>query len=321
MSKIRYLPESETDELSEQIRKRNVFARHSWENNFYLQRVQELADHTVIEVYRTGDPRAVTDEVEKTANIIEKITILSSTLIFKKPDLHRKLGIGERGNTEISFIIGPEFRFLRSRTKSLPKSQGVMIDEAFVKRFTRCGFDNLFTCLIAGNDISKRISRSTQWLIESRLEPQITASVVKTSIALESLLVFSESESLGQSLSERAAFILTADPGERQLISRFLKRFYDVRSGVVHGSEQKMRKLTYRLLETTDRIAILLYLAIASNLQIWSSVDSIREWCESQRWGSPWSDINIPYPKTYLKNIIVAAQEELGSQNLKSKNK
>ena len=59
LSRIRFFSVREADELAAQVRKRNVFARHSWENNFYLQRVKALADHTVIEVFRQGDPKDI----------------------------------------------------------------------------------------------------------------------------------------------------------------------------------------------------------------------------------------------------------------------
>ena len=56
-SSVRFFGEGEADSLAKKTRKRNVFARHSWENNFYLQRIGELSGHTVIEVFRPGDPQ------------------------------------------------------------------------------------------------------------------------------------------------------------------------------------------------------------------------------------------------------------------------
>ncbi len=63
-SSIRYFASYEADNLSEMIRKRNIFARHSWENNFYVQRIVQLSNRTVIEVYRDGDPREIREEVQ-----------------------------------------------------------------------------------------------------------------------------------------------------------------------------------------------------------------------------------------------------------------
>src|SRR5260370_7194565 len=55
-SQIRFFSRIEADKLAATVRQRNVFARHSWENNFYLKQVAQLADRTIIEVYRAGDP-------------------------------------------------------------------------------------------------------------------------------------------------------------------------------------------------------------------------------------------------------------------------
>ena len=208
-------------------------------------------------------------------------------------------------------MISPGYRFLRSRARPAPVAQGVLIDERFCKRFSRCSFNTLPDYMQSRTDIAKRVSRSLDWLFDSRTEPRLEAAVVKTSIALESLLIFSESESLAQSLSERAAFVLSSNPDRRHLISRTLKRFYEARSGVVHGSQKKAKKLTPALLETVDRLAILLCLIIAANSRLWYSADALREWCEGQRWGDPSKEVQIPFPGSYLRNAIALSQDEL----------
>jgi hypothetical protein len=311
LSRIRFFSPREADELAEQVRKRNVFARHSWENNFYLQRVKALADHTVIEVFRQGDPRDIGEKTEQVATSLERITVLSSSIALDRGQLQRKLGISAGPRSEISFMISPGFRFLRSRTRPVPATQGVLIDERFCKRFSRCGFNTLADYMQSTTDLAKRVSRSLDWLFDSRTDPRMEAAVVKTSIALESLLIFSESESLGQSLSERAAFALSSNPDRRRLISRTLKRFYDARSGVVHGSEKKVKKLTPTLLEAVDRLAILLCLVIAANSRLWHSADALREWCEGQRWGEPSKDVQLPFLGSYLRNALALSSDEL----------
>lgn len=79
-SKIRFFNDDEAKTLIELVRKRNVFARHSWENNFYLRRIQELANHTIIEVIRPGEPKDMDEEAERVAAILEHLVVLSSTL-------------------------------------------------------------------------------------------------------------------------------------------------------------------------------------------------------------------------------------------------
>lgn len=304
---IRFLGSDEVSKLVEQVRKRNVFARHSRENNFYVQRAQSLAEHTVIEIFRPGDPKTIAEEAKRTADLIEKITVLSTTLVTPKIGLLRKIGIGSKPRIETNLIIGPKFQYLRSRSRPAPTAEGIIIDGRFRKRFLRSGLDRLLVFFQGNSEIVNRVLHSLEWLYDSRTEPQMAASIVKSSIALESLLVFSQSESLAQSLSERVSFILSQDPSIRKETSRIIKRFYDVRSGIVHGSRKKGKMPTPSFLDAIDRFILLLYLIIASNASRWTSTDSLREWCESQRWGYPATDIVIPFPKFYLKNAVEMA--------------
>jgi hypothetical protein len=225
--------------------------------------------------------------------------------------LQRRLGISEQPGTEFNFVSDQQFRFLRSRSRPEPKPAGIDIDDRFANRFFKCGFDQLAGYVLTKSEIAKRVAMSQEWLFDSRTEPRLSASVVKTAIALESLLIFSETESLAQTLSERIAFILSSDSARRQIISRTIKRFYDARSGVVHGSRKKAKKLTSCLVETVDRLAILLHLILAANASLWPTPDKLREWCELERWGEPSSKVKIPFPDLYLRNTINASQHEL----------
>ena len=74
--------EDEAAKLAEKVRKRNVFARHSYENNFYLQRIAELGNRTIIEINRPGNPNDMYDEAERVAALIEKLSIISTTLVL-----------------------------------------------------------------------------------------------------------------------------------------------------------------------------------------------------------------------------------------------
>src|SRR2546425_12511054 len=51
---VREFSERDGEVLIARIRKRNVFARHSWENNFYLKRIRALTNKTIIEVHCPG---------------------------------------------------------------------------------------------------------------------------------------------------------------------------------------------------------------------------------------------------------------------------
>jgi hypothetical protein len=178
------------------------------------------------------------------------------------------------------------------------------VDNRFDRRFRRYGFADLFDFCTSRNPLAGRVRASIGWLRESLLETQLQASIVKSSIALETLLIFSESESLARSLSERAAFILSSRPDRRQCISKIIRRFYDARSGVVHGSRDKAKIASPALLETVDRLVTMLNLAVSANSHLWASQDALRDWCESERWGAPSTNVTIPYPDSFLRKTL-----------------
>ena len=307
-SRIRLFSETEAQNLAILMRKRNVFIRHSYEQSFYLQRINAFANHTVIEIVFDGYPKEADERANKRANLIERLAILSASLVLKRNELHQKLGISSNLKTEIDFSWEPGLQYFSSKMRAARPISGVRVDEQFCRRFSKCGFEKLYDYCLSQGSMSERVNLSLSWLFEARQEPNLMASVVKTSIALESLLIFNESEALARALSERVAFILSSLPSARNEISRIVKRFYEVRSGIVHGSRKKVSKLSPELVEAIDRFCILLYLTIASNSELWASKQDLQNWCESERWGNPTINIQPTSLRRYVNNAIKLGQ-------------
>jgi hypothetical protein len=118
-------------------------------------------------------------------------------------------------------------------------------------------------------DIGKRLDQSARWLFESRLETVPQAAVVKTAIALEALLIASDTESLRGPLAERSAFLLSDESGKRRRISKAIKSFYDLRSGIVHGGRRRVVVSPTLLGEGIDRLVVLLLLTVSGNTGSW----------------------------------------------------
>lgn len=314
-TQIRFFTQGEAQELTELVRRRNVFARHSRENNFYLQRIEALADKPVIELLRPGDPDDMLDQAAWAAEWAEKTVFLSATLAIQRKQLYKLIGVGVSWPTAFDLTIGRGFRYLRSKSRRQHQGDGILIDSTFVNRFNRCGFPALHSVCVDNTGMSDRMRLVVGWLYESHQEPHLPAALVKTAIALESLLIFSESESLAKTLAERAAFILSPDPAVRETIARIVKQFYEARSGVVHGSQKKARKLTLHLVEGMDRLALLLCLVIARNISQWSSKEALQSWCEKERWGSPSSSVQMPVSPSYLKKAINICLKGVGVAN------
>jgi len=301
--RVKHFSVADAEALITRIRKRNVFARHSWENNFYLEKIRALANKTIIEVYRPGQPDDFADEARKAAALFENLAILSCTVLSKR-QLLRDLGIASRPAEEVEFVAGSGDYFLRAKTKLAVKPKGLPVTDRFDRRFRRYGFVDLFDFCISKHGLAERVTASIHWLTESRLETRLEASIVKTAIALETLLIFSETESLARSLSERAAFILSPVPDRRHCISKIIRRFYEARSGVVHGSRDKARLVSSELLEIVDRLITMLNLTVSANAKAWTSQEALRDWCEAERWGAPSTSIVTPYPDSFLRKAL-----------------
>ena len=300
---VREFSEGDGEALIARVRKRNIFARHSGDQNFYLNRIRALVNRTVIEVHCPGQPDDFAREARRGADLFESLAILSHTVMPKQQVLH-SLGVGSPRAGEVEFLAGIGDYSLRSKTRPVPRVTGLPVDARFDSRFRRYGFVALYDFCVARQGLSERVNASVGWLRESRLETQLQASIVKTSIAIETLLIFSESESLARSLSERTAFILSPRPERRECISRIIRRFYDARSGIVHGSRDKARLVSAALLEAVDRLVTMLNLTIAANRRMWASQEALREWCERERWGAPAANVDTPFPDSFLRKAL-----------------
>lgn len=301
-SSVRYFDSAEAKTLSEIVRKRNVFARHSYENNFYLKRINELANHTIIEVFRYGDPQSIREDAEEAANLVEKLILFCAVLEFRKALLLKKLGIHLKHRNELDIILGSKIQYISSRFKGTIAFTGINISQRLKNRFEKCRFSQLYEYCQFRSDLTKRLTSSMDWLFESKLEPLESASFIKTSIALETFLIFADSEPLGRSLSERVAFILSSDPVVRQKLSEIIIRFYKTRSDIVHGNRREPPDEL--LSESVERLLVLIYLTMSQNKNLWPSVAVLRKWFETQRWGSPSSDVIRSFPEHYLNDAI-----------------
>jgi hypothetical protein len=284
---IHLMHRQEAEELADLIRRRNVFARHSRENNFYVQRARALGETTIIEAILRGTPDDVILRATLLVDAIERVAVLSTVFATSRDRLHRQLAISSDQRFGIDLMIGPDCYSLRSSLRREPMARGISIDQTFQNRFSRLPLQDLIRSSLSDGALAKRLNTALSWLFESRRDATDSAALVKTAIALESLLIHNQSEPLTASLSERAAMILTKDAQMRRKVSRAVRDFYAARSGVVHGSGRRSGQISTELIEGADRLVMLLCLTIAANGTLWNSIDRITEWCEGERWGDP----------------------------------
>jgi hypothetical protein len=293
-------------------RRRNVFARHSWENNFYIERIRLLSGATILEAFAPGSIDQMVHGAQATVELLEKVALISSCLGTRRKRTQDLLAISGHRRFGFDLAIAEGFQFLRSSARREPKPRGIPIHDTFVKRFNRCGFPALVRIGSASTGLSPRLQSAVSWLFESRQEPAPEAAVVKSAIALEALLILNEHESLRGPLSDRAAFILADDASLRRRISKAVKGFYDNRSGIVHGGRRR-GKVPPHQLEGIDRLLVLLMVTLASNAALWPTFDSVTNWVDEQRWGASVSRIKRPFPASHLTRAVQLADGQLAA--------
>lgn len=308
-TRIRHYTREQSDALYELLRKRNVFARHRQERDSYSPRATAFADKAVIEVVRNGSPDHVRAEVTLASDVAEQVALLAASLVVPRQKMLSQLGIGGRPSETVELLRGPGLAVLRTKTSPIPAGGGVHVDTALAKRVKATGLSQLYTASCGAGDLPKRLATALGWLFESRCEPRLGAAIVKTAIAMESLLIFTESESLARSLSERMAFLLSADAAERRRVATLVKRFYDARSGVVHGSRKKRSLASPELLDGIDRLLVLALAVVATGATRWATGADLSEWCEAERWGAPQSIVR-PFQKKYVRGALALCERD-----------
>ena len=300
-AQILYVSKKGLTKMIDPIKKHNLFAAYYRENSFYLNKAKELYDRTVIEIYRKGNLDEIILDCQVIADILEKCVLISSILVIRRKEYQKIMGIQTKLGAEFYFAISKNYRYLRTKSVSVPEVAGLTLDKRFYNRFFKCGFEDLAVFCMQNTKISSRVKAAINWLIESRQDVTLSAAIVKTSIALESLLIFDKSEPLSKSLSERAAFLLSPDANVRKNISKIIKQFYNERSKVVHGSSSSVH---INMIESVDRLIVLLCLIISNNKNQFRNQENIQNWCEDIKWGQRKFEIILPFPNTYLKNAL-----------------
>jgi hypothetical protein len=285
-ARVRFLDSAEAARIGEQVHRRNVFSRHSYERGFYFERIAEFANRSVIEVELPGDPKTVVARARTVADVVETACCASTCLYLSRRSFHGRMGVTRFRKDTLDFTIGPSFRHLSASSRREAVVHGIRIDKTFVGRFTRSGLERAVALALVSSAIGRRVNQALSWLRESRFEESYSAAVVKLAIGFEALLGGNEIEPLRRSISERCAFLLSDDAEVRSEISTLVKRFYDTRSEVVHGSTRKKSKpASTEQLEAADRLLLLMVVVIANN-EVFQPDAGVQEWVERQRWGA-----------------------------------
>lgn len=112
---------------------------------------------------------------------------------------------------------------------------------------------------------AKHLRTGAEWLFDSQAEPNETTALLFAAIGLEAVLEAPANEVTAR-LGDRVAYLLGRNQTDRKRISESYRKFYQVRSGLVHGRE--------RTLDADGRYQILwaqevLRSVLAKDLELW----------------------------------------------------
>lgn len=300
--RIRNYSESEAERTAQVVRKRNVNARVSGPRDFYYKRAMNLGGQTVVEI--TNDPQVLPAErLNRQAKLAESVLIASTLLQGDRKSFVRSVvGVREEFLDLTITAEGARKTSVSSTSQSGEEPSGLTVDDKTTRRFQKNGFAGLYEMANGDRKLSTRLERALDWLIQSRTDRSVSSAIVKTSTALEALIVRGR-EPTRRALSERGAYILSDDPDKRRRISRAIKTFYSKRGDIVHGKEIVSDDDTVRILEFGDRLSVLIALVLSANGDRWSNADDVRQHCDAVRWGDDRTCLR-PWGSRYLNAAL-----------------
>lgn len=299
--KIRNYSESEAEHTAQVVRNRNVSARVSGPRDFYYQRAENLSNQTVVEIINSGQ-LSPAESLSRQAKLAEVVLVASIALQGDRDSFLRRI-VGVREEFfDLNITKNAHETSVSSTSQAEKEPSGLTVDDTAARRFRKNGFSDLYESANGDSKLSTRLERSLGWLIQSRTDKSVSSAIVKTSTALETLIVIGR-EPTRRALSERGAYILSDDPEERRRISRAIKSFYSKRGDIVHGKGSVSDDDTVRILEFGDRLAVLIALVLSANGNQWKNADDVRRHCDAVRWGED-RTCSRPWSRRYLNTAL-----------------
>lgn len=292
-------------QLAESLRRRSVFARHSAERELYSGKALLFRDRTAMEITFAPGHASDADAIRETADHYERLIFLTEACWRDRAHVHRALGVSvhDHGDEAVDLLMEADLHHVSTLTRRPHRKDGLRIDGATGKRALRVGFTPAVveTLVGAATAIAKRAQHALHWLEQSRLEPNMEAALVKTSIGFETLFVLSDNEPLRKVISERLAFLLGGTSTQRAAIAALFTKFYDYRSAVVHGGSRRSRPVD---LNVADRLLLLACTSIAFHSPRLNSTDDMRTWFEGMRWATSDPVPEVPFARAEIRRIV-----------------
>jgi hypothetical protein len=300
---VRRCDPSDAGRLAEVVRARSMFTRGR--NDLYAWRASQFAGKTLLQA--ALDPATDATEAREVADRAERLVFVATTYWLPRNKLHKWLSLTPQAHGEGDLFLRPELQHpsMRSPTGEAPRP--IPVDEAFVKRFHRYGFNRIAPRLLRPKGfVAEKADRGLAWLREARVEVQNDAALIKTVIGLEALFVQERGEPLAHTISERLAFLLGRDPGQRAALYRVGKRLYEARSNVVHSGHRE--RVAAETVEVATTLLLMAAEGLVENAAVLGTKDAARQFFDAMRWSSSAAPPTLPFPAGTVARVLRAAQ-------------
>lgn len=296
---LRQFTSDEAAQLYAKLRRRNVFARHAKDNDFYTSRAADFAEKPVL-IATASRPEWNAESFRRQADVAEALIILATAFALKRKDLHKQIaGFALREPTIDLYLDG--YRGTLSTQMRRERSQrALVITETLIRRYTRLGFDRAVQALAAEASFSgARVRLVCEWLLSSRLDPSVGSAFIKTGTAAETLIADDSQGQVTRKVSHRIALLTASNESEFRELRDALRALYGVRCDFAHGRHRGApTPPQMRQLEAFDRLVALGLAGFSHNCGALTSPSAVARW---------FSNATVPVPMPFSPSFVRGA--------------
>ena len=202
---------------------------------------KELQGFTVAIMKISAEPKRMAEiafeEAEKSISLLRFFS--PANLV---PEIVSYCMVFGKGNVETTkYFLIQEDMLVYTNQSSVKKALPFwVVNNADISKFKVGGLETLSKLLSEDNktEFKGKLLDSLLWYSKSSLAKNMADKLVYILVALESILLKNEDESIQQNISERIAFFIGRNLNERKSIIKNFKRIYSLRSSFLHHGRE-----------------------------------------------------------------------------------
>jgi hypothetical protein len=299
---LRRFTAAEASAFSQFLQRRDVFARHAKDRDYYARRSLEFADEVVL-VAGSGQCHRDIDSLGKEVDAAEALLVLSTTFALSRKELHRFTTSHAFRRSVIDLYYNGYTGKPRTQKQPGQPSRPLPITERVARRYGRLGFGAVQARATDGDLVGTRLRLACRWLLSSRLDPDVGSAFIKTGTAAESLIADGSKYDVTEKLSDRVARLVGGTPTQIAEIKETLKSLYDVRCDFAHGRHSGPATEEHaKQIELFDRLVTLALSTFSTHCASCSAPGEVGSWFKNTAF-----PLSVPYSSAFLQRALALA--------------